>query len=163
VKALTVQQPWAWAIVHGGKNIENRTQLWKYRGPLAIHAGQRWSERGSRDPNVCAAAIRVFPTPEPRHNEDVIRNWEENVRPAVKTMGAIIGVVDLADAHPAAGCCAPWGEDSYTEHGGGKRVDVVHLVLENVRPIDPIPCAGRLGLWTPTADIIEQLAGVSGD
>lgn len=39
MKALTVQQPWAWAIVHGGKDIENRTQAWSYRGPLAIHAG----------------------------------------------------------------------------------------------------------------------------
>ena len=25
MKALTVQQPWAWAIVHGGKDVENRT------------------------------------------------------------------------------------------------------------------------------------------
>lgn len=44
MKALTVQQPWAWAIFHG-KDIENRTQLWSYRGPLAIHAGARWSAR----------------------------------------------------------------------------------------------------------------------
>lgn len=28
MKALTVQQPWAWAIIHGGKTVENRTQLW---------------------------------------------------------------------------------------------------------------------------------------
>jgi hypothetical protein len=39
MRALTVQQPWAWAIVHGGKDVENRTQAWGYRGPLAIHAG----------------------------------------------------------------------------------------------------------------------------
>lgn len=37
MKALTVQQPWATAIFRG-KDIENRTQLWTYRGPLAIHA-----------------------------------------------------------------------------------------------------------------------------
>lgn len=37
MRALTVQQPWAWAIVHGGKDVENRTQAWSYRGPLAIH------------------------------------------------------------------------------------------------------------------------------
>ena len=23
-KALSVRQPWAWAIIHGGKDIENR-------------------------------------------------------------------------------------------------------------------------------------------
>ncbi|MBB3041198.1 hypothetical protein [Nocardioides soli] len=48
MKALTVQQPWAWAIVHGGKDVENRTQAWSYRGLLAIHAGARWSDRGGR-------------------------------------------------------------------------------------------------------------------
>lgn len=25
-KAISVRQPWAWAIVHGGKNIENRSE-----------------------------------------------------------------------------------------------------------------------------------------
>lgn len=41
--ALSVRQPWAWAIIHGGKNIENRD--WRepnpglrFRGPVAIHA-----------------------------------------------------------------------------------------------------------------------------
>lgn len=31
IRALTVQQPWAWAIVSAGKTIENRTQMWSYR------------------------------------------------------------------------------------------------------------------------------------
>jgi len=41
MKALTVRQPWAWAIVFAGKDIENRT--WKskycYGSTIAIHAG----------------------------------------------------------------------------------------------------------------------------
>lgn len=38
-----MQQPcaWAWAIVHGNKDVENLTQAWSYGGPLAIHAGTR--------------------------------------------------------------------------------------------------------------------------
>ena len=48
VRALTVQQPWAWAIVSAGKTTENRTQMWSFRGPLLVHAGARWSERGDR-------------------------------------------------------------------------------------------------------------------
>ena len=24
--ALSVRQPWAWAIIHGGKDVENRTK-----------------------------------------------------------------------------------------------------------------------------------------
>lgn len=39
-RALTVRQPWAWAIIHGGKDVENRS--WSNRhvgGTIAIHAG----------------------------------------------------------------------------------------------------------------------------
>lgn len=76
MKALTVQQPWAWAIIHGGKTIENRTTLWKYRGPLAIHAGKRFSNRGAK---------RVL---------ELTGNC-----PLLYAIGAVIGVVDLVDAH----------------------------------------------------------------
>ena len=38
MKALSVWQPWAWLIVCGSKDIENRTWYTTYRGPLAIHA-----------------------------------------------------------------------------------------------------------------------------
>jgi len=38
MRALTVRQPWAWAIVSAGKDIENRSWPTKYRGWLAIHA-----------------------------------------------------------------------------------------------------------------------------
>lgn len=41
MKALSIRQPWAWLIVHGGKNIENRTWATKYRGPVLIHAGKK--------------------------------------------------------------------------------------------------------------------------
>ena len=57
MKAITVRQPWAWAIVHGGKTIENRALAWSYRGPLAIHAGLRWSERGGADTRVIQAFV----------------------------------------------------------------------------------------------------------
>ena len=39
MKALTVRQPWAWAIVHAGKRIENRTRRTNFRGRFYIHAG----------------------------------------------------------------------------------------------------------------------------
>ncbi|NOU05349.1 MAG: hypothetical protein HOO99_04120 [Hyphomicrobiaceae bacterium] len=43
--ALSVRQPWAWAIIHAGKNVENRDWVrtnpgMTYRGPVAIHASQ---------------------------------------------------------------------------------------------------------------------------
>lgn len=46
MKVLTVRQPWAAAIIHGGKDVENRTRnlAGSYRGPVAIHAGLAYDE-----------------------------------------------------------------------------------------------------------------------
>jgi hypothetical protein len=38
-RALTVKQPWAWAIVAGYKDVENRPRRTNFRGPLLVHAG----------------------------------------------------------------------------------------------------------------------------
>lgn len=38
MKALSLRQPWAWLILHGGKNIENRLWNTKFRGEFLIHA-----------------------------------------------------------------------------------------------------------------------------
>jgi len=140
MKALTVQQPWAWAIFHG-KNIENRTQQWSYRGPLAIHAGMRESDRGIYDPRI----LDLYE-----------KHWYD------ANLGHFLGVVDLVDCHPDAGCCKPWGESAYVEHGGRERRHIIHLVLENPRELaEPIPCRGALGLWTPPADIRERLEALT--
>lgn len=157
MKALTVQNPWAWAIVHGGKNIENRTQLWSYRGLLAIHAGARWSERGEHSPLVRDAFLDAFPG----HNGGHLPRWVFGFN-GNAGISAIIGTVELVDCHPDAGCCKPWGESAYIEHGGRERRRITHLVLENPRPLaEPIPCRGALGLWTPPADVVARLGAAS--
>lgn len=152
VRALTVQQPWAWAIIHGGKDVENRTQAWSYRGPLAIHAGARMSQRGIDSPLMHRAV------------GDAMRRDDST---DIHHLARFIGVVDLVDVHEArdygedGGCCDPWGEQSYREHGGRVRREVVHLVLRDPRPLDrPIPCRGRLGLWTPPPDTLDELRAV---
>jgi len=38
MKALSIRQPWAWLIVNGHKNIENRTWSTSYRGAFYVHA-----------------------------------------------------------------------------------------------------------------------------
>jgi hypothetical protein len=40
MKALSVRQPWAWAIVTGIKKVENRSRPTRHRGPLVIHASR---------------------------------------------------------------------------------------------------------------------------
>lgn len=158
MKALTVQQPWAWAIFNG-KTVENRTQLWKHRGPLAIHAGARWSDHGETSHLVREAFREVMPN----FNGGRLPEWMFSVAAEVAgtAMGAIIGTVELVDAHPDAGCCKPWGESAYVEHGGKVRRRITHLVLESPRVLtEPIPCKGALGLWTPPVDVIERLQAV---
>jgi hypothetical protein len=46
VKALSIQQPWAWLIVNGHKPVENRRWKTGYQGPLAIHAGKQFDRLG---------------------------------------------------------------------------------------------------------------------
>ncbi|MEQ7008404.1 hypothetical protein ABN028_19720 [Actinopolymorpha sp. B17G11] len=142
MRALTVRQPWAWAIIHGGKSIENRRTLWRYRGQLAIHAGVAKSAAGMRDEHVRAA-------------------WSGKHGPEVDplsdlALGAIVGVVDLVDIHRDADCCRPWGMSAYDGAGG-----VTHLVLENPRPVEPILCTGSLGLWRPDDELLTRLEAAS--
>lgn len=40
IPALSIRQPWAWLIVNGHKDVENRDWPTKFRGPLWIHAGK---------------------------------------------------------------------------------------------------------------------------
>lgn len=46
MKALSIMQPWAWAIVEGHKRVENRTWRTDFRGPLLVHAGQKFDDDG---------------------------------------------------------------------------------------------------------------------
>lgn len=59
---------------------------------------------------------------------------------------------------PRRGLLQAMGESSYVEHGGRQRRRVVHLTLEDARPLpEPIPCrGGAQGLWVPPADIVER-------
>lgn len=141
MRAITVQQPWAWAIIHGGKDIENRTRniAGKYRGPIAIHAGKAESRIGAHDERVLREMARL---------------------PGAPTLfkGAIIGVVDLVDEHRnnhghrlIDGCC----RSEWADQWGGTGA---HLVLANPRPLtEPISCLGALGLWTPRPALLAQL------
>ena len=38
--ALSIRQPWAWLIVHGFKDVENRDWPTHFRGVMLVHAGK---------------------------------------------------------------------------------------------------------------------------
>ena len=45
-KALSIRQPWASLIVHGIKDIENRSTLKNFRGIIFVHAAQKTDKAG---------------------------------------------------------------------------------------------------------------------
>jgi hypothetical protein len=152
---LTVQQPWAGAIAAGWKPIENRSWPTAYRGLLGIHAGLRWSRRGADDPRVVSAVAGRLGLSGER--------WDD-ARGYLKAGGAtwptgvVVAVAELVDVHPDAGCCRPWGEAEYVEAGGRRRTVIYHWCLENIRALaEPVPCLGRLGLWTLPAEVAAEV------
>ena len=89
LRCLSIKQPWASLIVHGHKDIENRTWRATYRGKVLIHAGK------ASDP-------------------DFNWSWAKYICPAIgsvhlgyKTnLGGIVGeaeIVDCVTEHPS-----PW-------------------------------------------------------
>lgn len=77
MKALSIRQPWAWLIMRGIKDVENRNWKCNYRGPLLIHASKTW------DPN----------------GFDFISDRMDEYVPSKEyhSYGRIIGVVDMVD------------------------------------------------------------------
>lgn len=119
--ALSVRQPWAWAIIHGGKAIENRTRGaiesgGMVPGPVCIHAATGLTEREYR-----WGAWRLR------------RHGVEPPAPAELVRGAIIGTVEVVEIVDA----------SESEWFGGP----CGLVLRDPRPLEPIPAIGRLGYF----------------
>lgn len=49
MKALSIKQPWAAAIIYGGKDIENRKWTTPLRGEILIHAGQTFDDKAPAD------------------------------------------------------------------------------------------------------------------
>jgi hypothetical protein len=49
MKALSIRQPYAWLIVNGHKDIENRDWATNYRGRVLIHAGLTYPKRDYAD------------------------------------------------------------------------------------------------------------------
>ena len=45
MKVITIRQPWAWLIVNGYKDVENRSWPTRYRGPLLIQASANLPSR----------------------------------------------------------------------------------------------------------------------
>lgn len=118
--ALSVRQPWAWAIIHAGKDIENRD--WRpsnpglrFRGRVAIHASKGMTRAEFSEARDFMRSLGVRFT-----THEIVR-------------GAIIGSVEIVDVFRESD--SPW---FFGPCG---------LVLHDPVPCEPIPCNGALGLF----------------
>ncbi len=116
--ALSIRQPWAWLIVHGGKDVENRQWATRFRGPVLIHAAKGMTKTEYND---CRDfVVREFPhiwLP-PMHDLD---------------LGGIVGEAEIVD-------CVQDSESRWFFGAYG-------FVLRNVRPLQFAACRGALGFW----------------
>jgi hypothetical protein len=88
MKTLSIRQPWAWLIVHGGKDIENRTWLTKFRGRFLVHASQGMTKEEYTSCAEFAQSLGV-----------TVPSADQLLR------GGIIGSVEVTDSvhtHPSA-------------------------------------------------------------
>ncbi len=145
-RALSIRQPWAWAILNAGKDIENRPRRFHYRGPICIHASLYEPKaddvcnlHGCFDhlEKVTSGVVQFCP-------DSHTVGWARDLQ-----RGGIIGTAEIVDCIEASD--SPWFFGPYG------------LVLRNVQPVPFIPVKGALGLFrwrnmerTPSRPTEEQ-------
>lgn len=117
MKAISIKQPWAYAILHLGKNIENRTWKTNYRGRVLIHASKNFDNIGFQ------AMIKICP-----YLDFKLLNSIKN-----SPRGCIVGAIDIVG-------CVSYSTTSWFFGPYG-------WVLENPQSISPIPYKGQLGFF----------------
>jgi hypothetical protein len=121
--AICVRQPWAWAIIHGKKDVENRSWVTSVRGRIAIVS----SLRAFTDADLAAVA-RLQP----------------NVRlfASAGVRGHCIGTVDLYEVR---------SDGQETDSTWAEEEAGAHWLLRDPRPCRPFAVRGRLRFF-PIAD-----------
>lgn len=123
VKALSIRQPWVWAILNAGKHIENRPRRFHYRGPICLHASLHKPSGDDFRAYFCV-------------QEDFsdhrmgVPSWPPG---HIFDRGGIVGTAEIVD-------CVDHSDDPWFFGPFG-------LVLENVQPVEFVPVKGALGLF----------------
>ena len=152
--ALSIRNPWAWAIVSGLKPVENRSWVTHFRGRFAVHAcGDLLTAADDMDVieryegvlEPVAEALVAYPDDFARHlGRLVYLGPDEAFRASIAALarvplreepGYIIGEVDLVDC--VKGYKSPWSVKGQWQ-----------FVLANpeIYP-EPIPAKGKLNFW----------------
>jgi hypothetical protein len=141
MNTISVRQPWAWALIHGGKDVENRSRAPAGSHRLVgrrifIHAAKGMTRSEYDSARQFMASINV-----------------ECPRPDQLLRGGVIGTVRLAgivsDIENAIGTVTLTGEDdlSHKSHSSWF-FGPVGLVVEDPEPFGPVAGPGQLGWFT---------------
>lgn len=164
LKALTLHQPWAWAVAVGLKPIENRS--WAPRGQLepgdrlAIHAGLALEPRkGAFD----LATVRQLAVMAGRGAE-VPKTLDDPqlVRGAVVAVATYAGIIE--GFNHGAELDEVLGSFGLKPEAGEWYLNTCGWVLRDVKQLaQPIGCRGFQGLWQLDGEtlfqVVEQLEG----
>lgn len=133
MKAISIRQPWAWAIIHAGKDIENRDWPTRFRGPVLIHASKGMTRAEYEDGLAsCHYVSRRRPFPSGLRMPD----FNELQR------GGIVGQAEIVDCVEES--ASPWFCGRYG------------FVLINAVPLPFVPFKGTLGFFDAPASPIRE-------
>jgi hypothetical protein len=124
--ALSIRPAWAWAIVHAGKDVENRSRRCHFRGRFLVHAALEFTREDFE------SAIRALAAA----GEDTALVREDEF-----AAGGIIGSVELIDVTES------WNSPWYVPGS-------VAWVLRNPRPLPFIPYTGRRNWFHVPDDLV---------
>jgi len=133
MKALSIRQPWAWLIVNGHKDIENRTWPTRFRGRVLIHAGKGMTRAEFEDAAHFMAMISPI---DPLPLGDM----------ANAARGGIVGVATITGCIPGTQKVSPW-----------HMADQFGFQIVDARPLPFLQCKGALGFFDVPSDVAAQL------
>ena len=136
MKVLSIRQPWAWLIMTGLKDVENRTWNTDFRGKFAIHASKKFDWDAlivlpeKRIPSwitqsmIAHFGLELAETPEKSKGTESLDEF-----------GVILGEITLVD-------CTKQISSVWCDAG------LYHFLLKNPIPFrEKIAAAGKLGFW----------------
>ncbi|MNV64643.1 ASCH domain protein [compost metagenome] len=122
MKALSIRQPWAWLIVNGHKDVENRTWSTTHRGEFLVHASKGMTAREYEE-------ARRFLATDPR-----LQHLVEILPPAGELeRGGIVGSAHLVETDVQLR--SPW------------YMGYIGFVLRDAKPLPFRPLKGALGFF----------------
>jgi hypothetical protein len=127
--ALSIRPAWAWAIIHAGKDVENRSRRCHFRGRFLVHASLELTYEDFEKATQKLAAA----------GEDAIVPREDEF-----AAGGFVGSVELVDV--AEGCGSVWYEPG-----------AFAWMLRNPRPMPFMPYTGRRN-WFHVPDELITLS-----